>query len=163
MRKLIWSLTLLTALASTPAYAQSGEGSAELRLSGVANNDGAGLLGGVGLAYDWDLGEKFSVGAQATGDVSFQGDFGVVAGVVRAGPKLGKRSKIYALGGIATIPDYSDRGNVYPVAGVGIDLGIGSRLYAKAEYRLFPGSDNPDSEGNSGTLNQITFGFGIRF
>jgi hypothetical protein len=165
MRCLLLSCAVGAALISSPAYAE-GEANGEVRASTVVNGHGVALLVGVGTGYDWILGKKMFVGMQATGEVSTQGDFGVIGGIARIGPRLGDRSKLYALGGAAILPGFDDDGSnkVRPVFGAGAEIGIGRKAYGKLEYRLYTGTNvQSGDEGNSGNLNQLALSIGVRF
>ncbi len=158
----ILSLLGTIILAATSASAIAGETKGEIRGGGIANNDGAALLVGAGIGHDWSVGEKLFIGVQATGEVDVGGSTGIIAGVGRFGPKLGERSRLFVLGGVAALPDYGNK-SMFPVVGAGAEIGFGKKLYGKLEYRIFPGSNEDHSEGNSGSLNQISIGLGMRF
>jgi hypothetical protein len=153
---------IATILIIAPVPAFAGQTSAEFRVSALANNDGAAVTAGVGIGQEWAVGEKMFAGMQAVGEVDTQGGFGLGSVVGKFGPKLGERSRIYALAGGAAFTDYGDK-SIFPVAGAGIDVGLGRKMYAKLDYRIYLGSNEPDPEGATGTIHHIGVGIGIRF
>jgi hypothetical protein len=77
-------------------------------------------------------------------------------------PQLGERSRLYVLAGGAKFFDFGDK-STFPLIGAGIDVGISSKLYAKLDYRVYLGSNEPSPDGASGTSHQLGLGLGIRF
>jgi outer membrane immunogenic protein len=144
----------------------------------------SGIVYGVGLGYDFDIGKKAFIGLEGnadntTADKCFGGT-GTAANPqaclkfrrdlsanVRLGANVGGNSKIYLLGGYTNLRAKakttagsvidSDAANADGVRlGAGIEKGFGSRTYAKIEYRY--------SNYEAGlTRNQVLAGFGVRF
>lgn len=146
-----------------------------------ANDDGVAY--GVAAGYDFALGKNAFAGIEASADdsstkecatnvlaigdracISAGRDLSVVA---RLGYNVEERSKVYALAGYANgrvKASYDDGTGVVSGSadldglrlGLGVQLGMGSNLYAKAEYRY----TNYESDFSR---NQVLFGFGAEF
>jgi len=149
----------------------------------IAGFNDDGVAYGVAAGYDFALGSKAFAGIEASADdsstkecasdvlvlgdrtcVSAGRDLSVVA---RLGYKLDDRNKIYALAGYANgrvKASYDDgTGAVSASAngdglrlGAGVQMGLGSNLYAKGEYRY----TNYESDFSR---HQVLFGFGVEF
>ena len=154
--------------------------------SNIQNEHANGVTYGVGAGYDFRAGNAiFGVEAEAsdsTADRSVTG--AVIAGDslrVRAGRDLyiggrvgvgvGSNSLIYAKAGYtnarfradyddgtaATVADFTQRTNLDGIrAGVGAQIGVGSRAYLRTEYRYSNYQDGVDR-------HQVVGGFGVRF
>ena len=154
--------------------------------SNIQNEHANGVTYGVGAGYDFRAGNAiFGVEAEAsdsTADRSVTG--AVIAGDslrVRAGRDLyiggrvgvgvGSNSLIYAKAGYtnarfradyddgtaATVADFTQRTNLDGIrAGVGAQIGVGSRAYRRTEYRYSNYQDGVDR-------HQVVGGFGVRF
>jgi len=154
--------------------------------SSIQNEHANGVTYGVGAGYDFRSGNAiFGVEAEAsdsTADRSVTG--AVIAGDslrVRAGRDLyvggrvgfgvGSNSLIYAKAGYtnarfradyddgtaATAADFVQRTNLDGIrAGVGAQIGVGSRAYLRTEYRYSNYQDGVDR-------HQVVGGFGVRF
>lgn len=154
--------------------------------SNIDNEHTSGVTYGVGAGYDFRSGNAiFGVEAEAsdsTADRSVTG--AVIAGDslrVRAGRDLyvggrvgvgvGGNSLIYAKAGytnarfradyddgtVATVNDFAQRTNLDGIrAGVGAQIGVGSRAYLRTEYRYSNYQDGVDR-------HQVVGGFGVRF
>lgn len=154
--------------------------------SNIDNEHASGVTYGVGAGYDFRSGNAiFGVEAEAsdsTADRSVTG--AVIAGDslrVRAGRDLyvggrvgvgvGGNSLIYAKAGytnarfradyddgtVATVNDFAQRTNLDGIrAGVGAQIGVGSRAYLRTEYRYSNYQDGVDR-------HQVVGGFGVRF
>ncbi len=144
----------------------------------------SGIVYGIGLGYDYDIGKKVFLGVEGnadntTADKCF-GGVGTAADPkaclkfrrdlsanVRLGANVGGNAKLYVLGGYTNLRAKakttagsvidSDAANADGVRlGAGIEKGFGSRTYAKIEYRY--------SNYEAGlTRNQVLAGFGVRF
>ena len=154
--------------------------------SNIQNEHANGVTYGVGAGYDFRAGNAiFGVEAEAsdsTADRSVTG--AVIAGDslrVRAGRDLyvggrvgfgvGSNSLVYAKAGYtnarfradyndgtaATVADFTQRTNLDGIrAGVGAQIGVGSRAYLRTEYRYSNYQDGVDR-------HQVVGGFGVRF
>jgi outer membrane immunogenic protein len=154
--------------------------------SNIQNEHANGVTYGVGAGYDFRSGNAiFGVEAEAsdsTADRSVTG--AVIAGDslrVRAGRDLyvggrvgfgvGSNSLVYAKAGYtnarfradyndgtaATVADFTQRTNLDGIrAGVGAQIGVGSRAYLRTEYRYSNYQDGVDR-------HQVVGGFGVRF
>ena len=154
--------------------------------SNIDNEHASGVTYGVGAGYDFRSGNAiFGVEAEAsdsTADRSVTG--AVIAGDslrVRAGRDLyvggrvgvgvGGNSLIYAKAGytnarfradyddgtVATVNDFAQRTNLDGIrAGVGAQIGVGSRAYLRTEYRY-------SNYQNGVDRHQVVGGFGVRF
>ena len=154
--------------------------------SSIQNEHANGVTYGVGAGYDFRSGNAiFGVEAEAsdsTADRSVTG--AVITGDslrVRAGRDLyvggrvgfgvGSNSLIYAKAGYtnarfradyddgtaATAADFVQRTNLDGIrAGVGAQIGVGSRAYLRTEYRYSNYQDGVDR-------HQVVGGFGVRF
>ena len=154
--------------------------------SSIQNEHANGVTYGVGAGYDFRSGNAiFGVEAEAsdsTADRSVTG--AVIAGDslrVRAGRDLyvggrvgfgvGSNSLVYAKAGYtnarfradyddgtaATVADFTQRTNLDGIrAGVGAQIGVGSRAYLRTEYRYSNYQDGVDR-------HQVVGGFGVRF
>jgi outer membrane immunogenic protein len=154
--------------------------------SSIQNEHANGVTYGVGAGYDFRSGNAiFGVEAEAsdsTADRSVTG--AVIAGDslrVRAGRDLyvggrvgfgvGSNSLVYAKAGYtnarfradyddgtaATVNDFTQRTNLDGIrAGVGAQIGVGSRAYLRTEYRYSNYQDGVDR-------HQVVGGFGVRF
>lgn len=149
MRK-ISILAAVAAFAASPAMA-AGEGR-------VVANGGIVFAGGASEAtigaeagYDFDLGDKAFVGvAGGVKKILADGSDAFFEVVGRVGAKLGDKTKIYALGGLAFCCGSSDG-----FAGVGLQRNFGNLLLGNIEYRRIIGSGTD--------LNFVTVGLGVRF
>ena len=173
MRTTIIAMTSLIALAgaATPAAAK-GEFRAEVhagydhtRADGIANDDfdDSGLVYGIGLGYDFDIGKNAFVGVDLSADDSTQKECATSAILVndrlclragrdlaaglRAGLNVSERGKVYALAAYTNARfkfDYTTPAGVRTVDGENLDgfrLGAGyqhrlaGNTYGKIEYR----------------------------
>jgi outer membrane immunogenic protein len=189
MRASIIAFTSLIALAATatPAAAE-GQFRAEIH-TGLdhARTDGfndEGVLYGVGLGYDFDLGENAFIGIDLsaddssmkeceTGSIVANDRFCLRAGRdlaagIRAGLNVGESGKVYALAGYTNARfkfDYTTPAGVRTVEGENLDgfrLGagyqhaLGGNTYGKLEYRY--SNYEQDVE-----RHQLVIGLGLTF
>ena len=154
--------------------------------SNIQNEHANGVTYGVGAGYDVRSGNAiFGVEAEATDSTADRSVTGaVIAGDslrVRAGRDLyvggrvgvgvGSNSLVYAKAGYtnaqfradyndgtaATVADFTQRTNLDGIrAGVGAQIGVGSRAYLRTEYRYSNYQDGVDR-------HQVVGGFGVRF
>src|SRR6476661_2286179 len=154
--------------------------------SNIQNEHANGVTYGVGAGYDFRSGNAiFGVEAEATDSTADRSVTGaVIAGDslrVRAGRDLyvggrvgfgvGSNSLVYAKAGYtnarfradyndgtaATVADFTQRTNLDGIrAGVGAQIGVGSRAYLRTEYRYSNYQDGVDR-------HQVVGGFGVRF
>ena len=154
--------------------------------SSIQNEHANGVTYGVGAGYDFRSGNAiFGVEAEASDSTADRIVTGaVIAGDslrVRAGRDLyvggrvgfgvGSNSLIYAKAGYtnarfradyddgtaATVADFTQRTNLDGIrAGVGAQIGVGSRAYLRTEYRYSNYQDGVDR-------HQVVGGFGVRF
>jgi outer membrane immunogenic protein len=112
MRKVLIALAATAAAFASPAMAN--EGRIEAR-GGVVWDGGASEdVWGVAAGYDWDLG----LGATA-----------------RFGVKAGEKTKLFVDGGYTVNTCTACEDAIH--AGVGAEVGVGSKVYLKAGYRHF--------------------------
>lgn len=154
MRKIAILAALAAATVASPALAQdaaTGEGRVELR-GGIAWAEGAEeAFAGVAAGYDFDLGDKAFIGIEGAADKVLADGAEVLWSIGgRVGVKAGDAGRAYVLGGYGFV-DGSDG----PFAGAGYQHNLGSKVFAKIEYRrtLVEGPD----------VNFAGVGVGVRF
>lgn len=178
-------IKLVAAMAATvfaaPAFAQDmtgGRVEAQIGYDNVRQDLGSfgdlstdGVLGGVALGYDYDLGSvvlggeanvTFSTAKiEALGEELRAGrDFELSA---RLGFKTSPRGLLYAKAGWTNasltyddgVTEFSDSDDGFRL-GAGYEQGFGTNTYAKGEYRY-------SDYGDGATRHQIVFGLGVRF
>jgi outer membrane immunogenic protein len=148
--------------------------------SEVADEGDSGVLYGIGVGYDFKLGEKTTLGIEANLDDSTQKECETVAGdryclragrdisaAVRLGYNVSEAGMIYGLAGYtnarfkATIDDGTDRDSDATNLdgfrlGAGYQHKLGSNLYGKVEYRY-------SNYENGVDRHQALMGVGINF
>lgn len=116
-------------------------------------NQDAEAVAGVAAGYDFDLGEKAFIGAEASLDKILVDNSGVVlGGTARLGMKEGN-SKFFIAGGYTDLTcDLCGDGFH---AGAGVEAPLSGNVYGKLEYRhfFFEGTDS----------NVAAAGVGVRF
>ena len=190
MRNFIVAVTSLLALAvtATPAAAQDGQFRAEIhtgwdhgRTDGFKDD---GVLYGVGLGYDLNVGRNAFVGIDLSADDStmkecersavlandelcLRAGRDLAAGI-RAGFNIGERGKLYALAAYTNARfkfDYTTPAGVRTVdaenldgfrLGAGYQHAIGRNTYGKVEYRY----SNYEADV---TRHQVLVGLGVTF
>lgn len=150
MKKILVLAAAAATFAATPAYAEGGEGRAEVR-GGIAWAGGAEeAFAGVAVGYDFDLGDKAFIGVEGSADKVLANGAKVLWGVGgRIGAKTSDAGKLYAAGGIAFCCGTSD-----PFLGVGYQHKFGG-AYGKIEYRR--------SLSNGTDINFLGIGIGAAF
>lgn len=145
MRIALVSLAAVAAVAAaTPAFAN--EARVEARTGIVWNGSDSEATAGVAAGYDYDLGDKFFVGVEASADKILADNYRVSWGVGgRAGFKVTPTTKLYA--NSTWQSKYSKYGNSAVAVGGGVEQGLNDRFYAKAEYKhLLIGDNTPDAD-----------------
>lgn len=137
---------------ATPAAANEFRVEARGGMS-FGENQSEEFVAGVAAGYDFDLGEKAFIGAEASVDKIFVDNSGVVlGGTARLGMKEGN-SKFFLAGGYTDLTcDFCGDGFH---AGAGVEVGLTEQVYGKLEYRhfFFDGTDS----------NVVAAGVGMRF
>lgn len=141
------------ALASAaPAAANEARVEARAGMS-FGNSQSEEFIGGVAAGYDFDIGEKAFIGAEASLDKLFVDNSGVVlGGTARIGVKEGN-VRIFVAGGYTDFTCDFCGDAVH--GGAGLELALSEKLYGKLEYRHFF-IDGIDS-------NVVATGVGMRF
>lgn len=185
---------LLAGVIATPAFAQETPNLSGFRIEGlvgydradIENENGDGVIYGVGVGYDFQSGGAvFGIEGEATnsttdecvGDVVIQGDaLCVGAGRDlyvggRVGAVVGRNTLLYGKAGYTnarvrldyedgtagTAADFTDGTNLDGVrVGAGAQFGIGNNAYLRTEYRYSNYQDGFDR-------HQLVGGFGFRF
>lgn len=138
------------AVALTATSASANEGRFETRAGVVWAGGEEEFVAGIAAGYDFDLGEKLFLGAEASGDKIFVDGADVVWGTTaRVGTKIGE-GKLFATGGYSFA-----EGEDMPHVGAGYEHKITDTAYLKTEYRHFF-SDFADA-------NTVVAGIGINF
>ncbi len=195
MRASIIAFTSLIALAATatPAAAADGQFRAEVhagwdhtRTDGIYNDDfsDSGVVYGIGLGYDLNVGRNTFIGIDLSADDSTQKECARgalvandtlclragrdLAAAIRAGVNVSDRGKVYALAGYTNARfkfDYTTPAGVRTVDGENLDgfrLGagyehkLGGNTYGKVEYRY----SNYEQDI---TRHQVLVGVGVNF
>ena len=156
MRRALLSLAAVAATAAFASPALANEARVEAR-GGVVFGGGVDdeAIAGIAAGYDYDLGKNGFIGLEVSGDKILTSGTKVSFGAsVRAGAKVADATKIYAIGGYNTefVDDFAGQWS----AGAGLQQDIGSRLYAKVEYRHAFIDDFNDSD-------VVVGGLGVRF
>jgi outer membrane immunogenic protein len=179
MKKLMFA-ALVAAGLSSPAFAQDNapQGSRDFtgfRVEGLIGYDNVGLPGiknpdgllyGIGVGYDFNLGGAV-LGLEAdvtdsTAQLKFPGpdvetDRDIYVGL-RVGTKLGS-GLIYGKGGYTNARleqgSFHENGDGFRL-GAGYELPVSNRTFAKVEYRY-------SNYEHSVSRNQLVAGFGVRF
>jgi hypothetical protein len=151
MRK-ITILTAILTFSGTPALA-AGEGRLEARGGIAFANGNSEAVAGVGVGYDFALGDGAFAGIDATADKILVDGTPVVFGVgPRIGIKAGEKTKLYANGGIA----FGSKGGSDPYLGAGVQQSFSSTVFGKIEYRRFLSNGGAD-------INFASLGIGFKF
>lgn len=153
MRKFV--LPLLASLAiATPAMAN--EARVEARGGVIWSNGESEDTWGAAAGYDFDLGDTAFAGVEVSGDKIGTSDTKVAWGFTgRLGMKAGDKTRLFAAGGYTTEPCDLCESSWH--AGAGIEQGVMSNVYLKAEYRHhFVNNGVPDSDA-------LVAGVGMRF
>jgi hypothetical protein len=147
---MIFAAAAIAATSATPALAN--EGRVDVHGGLVwANGDSEGTVG-VAAGYDFDIGTNTFFGVEGSADKVLVDGSELYYGLSgRIGGKIGDRGKLYGVAGY-TFAEGQDS----PHAGVGYEHMLGSRAYAKVEYRHYFVEDFSD-------LNAAVVGVGIRF
>lgn len=155
MRIALVSLAAVAAAAAaTPALAN--EARVEARTGLIWDGSDSEAVAGVAAGYDYDLGERAFVGVEGSADKLLTDNTRVSWGVGgRAGVKVTPTTKAFA--SATWQSKYSRYGNSAVGVGGGIQQDIGSRYYAKVEYKhLLVGDNTPDAD-------QGLIGLGVKF
>ncbi|KPH60447.1 outer membrane protein [Novosphingobium aerophilum] len=145
MRIALVSLAAVAAVAAaTPALAN--EARVEARTGVIWDGSDSEAVAGVAVGYDYDLGDKFFVGVEGSADKILTDNTRVSWGVGgRAGFKVLPATKLYAASTWQS--KFSKYGNSAVAVGGGVEQGLGSQFYAKAEYKhLLVGDNTPDAD-----------------
>ncbi|WP_067736159.1 hypothetical protein [Novosphingobium naphthalenivorans] len=145
MRIALVSLAAVAAAAAaTPAMAN--EIRVEARGGVIWDGSNSDAVAGVAAGYDYDLGDKFFVGVQGSADKVLASDTRVTWGAGgRVGAKVLPDTKLYAVASWQSKPCRYCNSAVG--VGGGVQQGIGSRYFVKAEYQhLLVGDNTPDAD-----------------
>lgn len=145
MRIALVSLAAVAAAAAaTPALAN--EARIEARTGVIWNGSDSDAVAGIAAGYDYDLGSTLFVGVQGSADKILAHDNRVSWGLGgRIGAKVLPETKLYA------VADWQSKNcshcNSAVGVGAGVQQGIGSRYFVKAEYQhLLIGDSTPDAD-----------------
>jgi len=151
MRNIMIAAAVAAGAVASPALAN--EARIESR-AGIAWAQGdEEVVAGIAAGYDYDLGTKTFVGAEASADKVLDKGSDVLFGLsLRGGLKTSEAGKLYVLGGYTFTTADSDYDSIH--AGAGYQHDLGNQLFAKVEYRrYFEGVD----------VNTAGVGIGYRF
>lgn len=146
-RRFLRTVATICILVPTAAYADESGIRLEAR-GGVAWNGASEERVGLGIGYDYCIGEGFIGLAQAV-DTNAKFGFSEISTAIRAGANLGEAGRAYALAGFAI---HNWRNEEF-VVGAGYEHGVGEHTYLGIQYNRMMKSD----------VNRILVSAGYRF
>ena len=156
---------MLAAFAASPAFASGFNADVHAGIDGFhleGAGNGTNFSYGVGVGYDYEVNEKFFVGAQLGLDeerlalgVNQQRN---LSAVLRAGYKITSKDTVYALGGYANQYVAVTGVDGWRV-GAGYERAITNKVFVKAEYRY----SDYKKYGLTASQNAGLIGVGVHF